>query len=52
MSGNDKYKEVEKLSWELFAKTGDIRYYGGVVSARELEKEKERQEDFGEEREM
>lgn len=52
MRENDKYKNIEKLSWGLFAKTGDIKYYGMIVSSRELKKEKELQENFGEEREM
>lgn len=51
MSENEKYDEVKKLGWELFSKTGDITYYGMVVSARELEKELGN-ESFGEEREM
>lgn len=41
MRENDKYKKVEKLGWEAFSKTGDIGCYGMVVSARELAKEKE-----------
>lgn len=52
MNENDKYKKIEKLGWELFSKTGDIDFYGVVVSARELEKEKEQQNSFEEEREM
>lgn len=52
MSENDNYKKIEKLGWELFSKTGDIDFYGMVVSARELEKEKEQQNNFEEEREM
>ncbi len=42
-SENNKYKKIENLGWEAFAKTGDINCYGMVVSARELAKTKEKE---------
>lgn len=52
MRESDKYKEIERLGWELFSRTGEIKYYGMVASAREQRKEKEFQNNFEEEREL
>lgn len=43
MSDIKNLKKIEDLGWEAFRATGDIGAYGMIVSSRELQKEKNRE---------
>ena len=35
-SSSRSIREVDRISWELFSKTGKIAYYGACASCKEL----------------
>lgn len=45
MNKIDTYKKVEKIGYDLFSKTGRIQDYGIAVSAKEMQKQLEREQE-------
>ena len=45
MNDIKKLKKVEELGWEVLKATGMIDGYGMIISARELQQEKQKQEE-------
>lgn len=43
MSDIKTYKKIEELGWKAFSNTGNINDYGIIVSAREKQKELQKQ---------
>ena len=45
MSNIKNLKHIENLAWKAFKMTGDINAYGMIASARELQLEKQKEDE-------